>query len=530
MDQIIGKIDWSNEINGLQEQVNNKADLNHTHDEFNVLQEQINGKADADHTHDELQEIENLIPAQASATNQLADKDFVNSSIATATAEFVGTFNSLTELQATTKTYDNNDYAFVVGEDENGSNYSRYKWNGSEWVFEYTLNNSSFTSEQWKAINSNVTDEWRQSVNTSISNKADKTHTHDDFALKANLTNWNIANANYTGNPNDCAIGQWYSINTNSYSTNMPEINGWAAIITFAANNNASYKKQICFYSNGARLFTRSCIGGTWGTWKKVVQQDDLSSYATKTELNGNTGLTKSTEVDLSDKTTSNFYPVIITGRNRTSFKEVMITSEGGNAAVAYNQNRIHFTISNDGWNDTPKSFFIKEYACYTGTEITIGCIGYGNKASQKACVWLRGGKKYTVYTRDCTVSSTGADVIESATDSNYSKFTVGTNYYGGTNTNVDIVFTPQTTITNGLYSNRAITAPNFVGLATKATADKNGNDIAATYVNKNAANVMGANSGLDFNTNKATLRIPVFEASDAVPASNGAFFIQKVN
>lgn len=116
-----------------------------------------------------------LIPPQASSTNQLADKDFVNSSIATATAEFIGTFNSLAELQATTKTYDNNDYAFVIGKDSDGNTeYSRYKWNGSEWIFEYTLNNSSFTSEQWKAINSNVTDEWRQSVNTSISNKVDK--------------------------------------------------------------------------------------------------------------------------------------------------------------------------------------------------------------------------------------------------------------------------------------------------------------------------------------------------------------------
>lgn len=126
-----------------------------------------------------------LIPPQASAENQLADKDFVNSSIATATAEFIGTFNSLAELQATTKTYDNNDYAFVIGKDSDGNTeYSRYKWNGSEWIFEYTLNNSSFTSEQWKAINSNVTDEWRQSVNTSISNKADSSHSHDNLANK----------------------------------------------------------------------------------------------------------------------------------------------------------------------------------------------------------------------------------------------------------------------------------------------------------------------------------------------------------
>jgi hypothetical protein len=58
-------------------------------------------------------------------------------------------------------------------------------------------------------------------------------------------------------------------------------------------------------------------------------------------------------------------------------------------------------------------------------------------------------------------------------------------------------------------------------------------NQISASlnnYVSKNASNTMAANSGLDFNTNSATLRIPVFGASDAVPASNGAIFIQKVD
>ena len=42
--------------------------------------------------------LQALIPATATADNQLADKDFVNSSIATATAEFKGSFTSLDEL------------------------------------------------------------------------------------------------------------------------------------------------------------------------------------------------------------------------------------------------------------------------------------------------------------------------------------------------------------------------------------------------------------------------------------------------
>ena len=105
-----------------------------------------------------ISDIQNLIPSQATSSNMLADKDFVNSSIASNTADFIGTFNSLEELKAYSGTVANNDYAFVVTTDESGNTiYNRYKYNGS-WVFEYSLNNSSFTSEQWKAINSGVTD------------------------------------------------------------------------------------------------------------------------------------------------------------------------------------------------------------------------------------------------------------------------------------------------------------------------------------------------------------------------------------
>lgn len=367
-----------------------------------TLQSELNDKINA---------INDKLPEQATNENKLADKDFVNSSISSNTAYFIGTFNSLSELQASNKTITKNDYAFIVETDDVGNiKYNRYKWNGSEWLFEYALNNSSFTSNQWKTINSNITEEWKNSIETDIeteiaerksadtslqnqiNNKVDANHTHDD------------------------------------------------------------------------RYYTETEIDA---------------------KISNNIGLTKSKEINLSDKSTSNFYPVIITGRNRTAFKEVMITSNGGSASIPYNQNRIHFTISNDGWNDTPKSLFIKEYTCYDNKEITIGCIGYGDKGSQHACIWLRGGIKYTVYTIDCSVSSTGADVIESATDSNYSKFTVGTNYYGGTNSNVTIMFTPQSTITNGIYSNRAITAPNFIGTASKAIADGSGNNIESTYLKK---------------------------------------------
>ena len=89
-----------------------------------------------------------------------ATQNFVNSSIATSTATFRGTYNSLTELEAVTA--DENDYGFVVATDSAGNTvYNRYKYTTAttpaSWVFEYALNNSSFTAQQWASINSGVT-------------------------------------------------------------------------------------------------------------------------------------------------------------------------------------------------------------------------------------------------------------------------------------------------------------------------------------------------------------------------------------
>lgn len=123
-----------------------------------------------------------LIPAQASASNQLADKDFVNSSIATATATYRGSYNLVSDLGLTTAATesqigtalasavsdeDNNDYAFVQipTSDDTPTEIARtdrYKYNGSAWVFEYSLNNSGYTAAQWAAINSGINTAKRQ--------------------------------------------------------------------------------------------------------------------------------------------------------------------------------------------------------------------------------------------------------------------------------------------------------------------------------------------------------------------------------
>lgn len=91
------------------------------------------------------------------AVQNKAIYDFLNSSVANNTAYFKGTYNSVAELE-TIVDATNNDYAFVVSVDANGNTvYNRYKYSDNEWLFEYALNNSSFTANQWDTINSGVT-------------------------------------------------------------------------------------------------------------------------------------------------------------------------------------------------------------------------------------------------------------------------------------------------------------------------------------------------------------------------------------
>lgn len=88
-----------------------------------------------------------------------ATAEFVNSSIATNTATFMGTFTSESAFPAVAT---NNDYLFLDTVDSDGNKiFKRYKYieSSSRWEYEYTLNNSSFTAAQWAAIQSGITAE-----------------------------------------------------------------------------------------------------------------------------------------------------------------------------------------------------------------------------------------------------------------------------------------------------------------------------------------------------------------------------------
>ena len=120
--------------------------------------------------------------SQLQNDSEFTDKNFVNSSIATNTANFKGTFNNESEFPTEAT---NNDYLFLNTVDENGNTiYKRYKYiaSTSTWTYEYTLNNSSFTAEQWATINGGP-----YASTTDIPTKTSQLQNDSDFATKTEL-------------------------------------------------------------------------------------------------------------------------------------------------------------------------------------------------------------------------------------------------------------------------------------------------------------------------------------------------------
>lgn len=147
--------------------------------------------------------------------------DFVNSSIATNTANYISDdgepFTSVEELEAYPGIVTNNDYAFVTGTDSAGNTYyDRYKATvrGSTvtWALEYRLNNSSFTAAQWKAINSGIT-----------SALVGKIHEHSNKAVLDGITATDVSNwtnkLDKNGDGSDVTVGFTEAANRTNIAT-----------------------------------------------------------------------------------------------------------------------------------------------------------------------------------------------------------------------------------------------------------------------------------------------------------------------
>ena len=172
----------SNNDDLLQSDINEEINNRISADE--ALQNNIDSETQARRNADnvftqKISNIEDLIPNQATSSNQLADKSFVNSAIQTNTANFRGNWSNWTQVPTNSDSYPQdysgskiptvNDYLVV----QDASDYTletligtwRFKYTGDwatdgkeGWIPEYQVNEEPFTSEQLYAINSGITD------------------------------------------------------------------------------------------------------------------------------------------------------------------------------------------------------------------------------------------------------------------------------------------------------------------------------------------------------------------------------------
>lgn len=168
---------------------------------------------------------QSISTSDTSTTNYPSNKavaDFVNSSISTATANFLGTYDVVRDLELTTsasnteiatalatkqpwtaagKTATNNDYVFVsinLSTTTDVDEFRRFKFDGTNWLYEYTLNNSSFTQAQWDAINSGLTATDKTTYDNHLSNTSNPHH-----VTKAQVGLENVENKKITVSATD---------------------------------------------------------------------------------------------------------------------------------------------------------------------------------------------------------------------------------------------------------------------------------------------------------------------------------------
>ena len=215
--------------------------------------------------------IEGEIPSQASSSNQLADKNFVNSSINALAAYYItknaagDPFATKAELNAATTFYSGgvarvpttNDYCIVLADESKQSTTgvdptTRYSYQGSQWEYQYTINDTPLTSAQLAALNSGITSSLVTQIGTNttaIAGKQDEiTSTNKlDYSLIANTpTIPTVNDATLTVQLNGSNVQTFTANQSTNATANIQALPNYSLSI---GNTNGGNPRQVLFCS-----------------------------------------------------------------------------------------------------------------------------------------------------------------------------------------------------------------------------------------------------------------------------------------
>jgi len=142
--------------------------------------------------------------------------------------------------------------------------------------------------------------------------------------------------------------------------------------------------------------------------------------------------------LDLTSLDSNTFYPVTFETTDLEHDCEIHSPNLGGGAP--YNQNRIHFLLTTQGWSDTGTSYTEISYHKYQVDEVTIGSIVRGELQGSTA-VFLRGGLFYRMISN--LLPTLRTTTVTMYNDETYAP---GNSFSGGANINVSVIKMANTT------------------------------------------------------------------------------------
>lgn len=221
--------------------------------------------------------------------------------------------------------------------------------------------------------------------------------------------------------------------------------------------------------------------------------------------LSNNTMLAmRAQTIDLSDTSvysTSNYYPITFPVSRACGFVDVRLSY------ISSPYQYIDFLVRGASYYGVTNKVIVREITRWSGNWY-IGCIGAGSSTNALCCIWLKGGYSYRVISNSTFTAHSANYTNGSCT------YTVGTNPYGGTNTNVTVMFTPgagageegigpstqssaaymsgSLRVNGGLYTNSNISAQGYIRAVGEITGFYSSSDLR---LKKNFADL---NLGLD--------------------------------
>ena len=167
------------------------------------------------------------IPNEASTSNKLADKNYVDDSINSITAYYItknaawDQFATKAELLAATTFYSGgvvrvptrNDYCIVASDETHDNAVVRYIYQNGQWEFQYIVNETALTQAQLDALNSGITSGKVSSYDSAVTTISwygnIVTHNTSEFATS---TQWGKADSALQPNDNISELNNdsWY--------------------------------------------------------------------------------------------------------------------------------------------------------------------------------------------------------------------------------------------------------------------------------------------------------------------------------